>query len=796
MIHTLPHGGQAHFISHKTQPYYSSRPRFSSAASLDTRVRRTSPSNSSVLDFNETKERITKLFHNVDYSISSYDTAWVAMVPDPHSSQAPLFPECINWLLDNQFHDGSWSLPHHNSLLLKDVLSSTLACVLALKRWGIGGRQIDKGVRFIEMNFGSASDNCQHTPIGFDIIFPGMLENARDLDLNLRLEPRIVTDMQRKRDMQLTRLHESDLKGDQAYLAYVSEGMQKLQNWDLAMKFQRKNGSLFNSPSATAAAVMHVQNPASLNYLHSVVDKFGHAVPAVYPLDLYARLCLVDNLERLGICRHFTNEIEIVMEDTYRCWLQDDEDIFAEISTCALAFRLLRKHGYVVSPDPLTKIIEEEDVSNSSGNGYWNDIHAVMEVHRASEVVIHENESDLKNQNTISKHLLRHHLFNGSDVKPFPNPIYKQVDYALKFPTPLILQRVENKTLIQNYDVDSTRLLKTSYRSSNFCNEDLLRLAVKDFNDCQLLHRKELKELERWSADNRLHELKFARQKAIYCSFSAAATIFIPEWYEARMSLAKNSVLATVVDDFFDVGGSMEELKKLIEFVEKWDIDITKESCSEPLKIIFSALHSTISEIGEQAVKWQGRNVTSHIIEIWLDLLNSMLRESEWTTDVHMPTLDEYMEAAYVSFAMGPIIIPALYFVGPKLSDEIVRDPEIRSLHKLVSICGRLLNDMQGFEREKKAGKPNAVSIRISQNGDGITESAAFEEVKMELEDARRELLRLVVQKDGSVVPRACKDAFWSVSRMLHHFYFNNDGYTSEVEMVELVNSIIHEPLK
>ena len=49
--------------------------------------------------------------------------------------------------------------------------------------------------------------------------------------------------------------------------------------------------------------------------------------------------------------------------------------------------------------------------------------------------------------------------------------------------------------------------------------------------------------------------------------FSAAANIFLPELREARMSWAKNSVLTTVYD-FFDVGGSEEELNKLIDLVE------------------------------------------------------------------------------------------------------------------------------------------------------------------------------------------------------------------------------------
>lgn len=73
-----------------------------------------------------------------------------------------------------------------------------------------------------------------------------------------------------------------------------------------------------------------------------------------------------------------------------------------------------------------------------------------------------------------------------------------------------------------------------------------------------------------WVIENSLDKLKFARQKTAYCYFSAAATLFSPELSDARMSWAKNGILTTVVDDFFDVGGSIEELLNLIQLVEKY----------------------------------------------------------------------------------------------------------------------------------------------------------------------------------------------------------------------------------
>lgn len=103
--------------------------------------------------FEEAKKRIRKLLHNVDISVSSYDTAWVAMVPSTHSSKVPLFPKCVDWLLDNQLQDGSWTPPHLHPFLIKDALSSSLASVLAIKRWGIGEQIIDKGNFFFFLMF-------------------------------------------------------------------------------------------------------------------------------------------------------------------------------------------------------------------------------------------------------------------------------------------------------------------------------------------------------------------------------------------------------------------------------------------------------------------------------------------------------------------------------------------------------------------------------------------------------------------------------------------------------------------
>jgi ent-kaurene synthase len=48
----------------------------------------------------------------------------------------------------------------------------------------------------------------------------------------------------------------------------------------------------------------------------------------------------------------------------------------------------------------------------------------------------------------------------------------------------------------------------------------------------------------------------------------------------------------------------------------RWDVNVKTDCCSEKVEIIFSALHSTICEIGDKALTRQGRSVISDIIDI------------------------------------------------------------------------------------------------------------------------------------------------------------------------------------
>lgn len=95
--------------------------------------------------------------------------------------------------------------------------------------------------------------------------------------------------------------------------------------------------------------------------------------------------------------------------------------------------------------------------------------------------------------------------------------------------------------------------------------------------------------------------------------------------------------------------------------------------------------------------------INCYVLDLqWLALLESMRKEAEWLKNKVVPSMDEYMENGYVSFALGPIVLPTLYFVGPKLPEEVIGNCEYKKLFKLMSTCGRLLNDTRTFDVSTK----------------------------------------------------------------------------------------------
>ncbi|WMV40439.1 hypothetical protein MTR67_033824, partial [Solanum verrucosum] len=398
--------------------------------------------------FEDARERIRETFGKVELSPSSYDTAWVAMVPSKHSLNEPCFPQCLDWIIENQREDGSWGLNPSHPLLLKDSLSSTLACLLALSKWRVGDEQIKRGLGFIETYGWAVDSKDQISPLGFEIIFSTMIKFAEKLNLNLPLDHDIIVNLVNcKRDSTIKRL-----------------------------------------------------------------------------------------------------------------WQQKNEEIFSNVTHCAMAFRFLRMSYYDVSSDELAEFVVEEHFFATSGK-YSSHV-AILELHKASQLAIdHEKDDILDKINNWTRTFLEQKLLNNGFIDRMSK---KEVELALrKFYT--TCDRAENR---------------------------------------------------RWFEDCRLDQLGLSEQFIYTTYLMSIAVVSDPEFSDARLMYAKYGMLLTMVDDLFDGFASKDELLNIIELVERWDDYASVGYNSERVKVFFSVFYKSIEELATIAEIKQGRSVKNHLINL------------------------------------------------------------------------------------------------------------------------------------------------------------------------------------
>lgn len=741
---------------------------------------------------------IKRMFQSMslgEISVSPYDTAWVAMVPALNGSKSPQFPKSLNWIIENQLLDGSWG--DKELFLAYDRLFSTIACLVALKTWNIGHCNIQKGVEFIHRNLNQINEEeDDYMPTAFEVVFPTMLDDAKKLEIDLPYDSPTIVKIQKERKRKLNKISMDLVHTYPTTLLHSLEGLHRLVDWKSLLKLQTKDGSFLFSPASTACALKYTGNHRCLKYLNSVLEKFNNAVPSVYPVDLFERMWMVDRLERLGISRYFKTEIKECLNYVYKYWTPrgiawaKESNVF-DVDDTAMGFRLLRLHGYKVSPEVFLPFKRQNEFICFEGQTSQA-VTGMHNLYRASQIMF-PDESILEEAKNFTKLFLIDKQKGGEvqDKWVISKGLKDEVAYTLKFPWNQSLPRIEARDFINHYGVDDVWIAKSLYRMFNVNNEVFLKLAKADYNLCQSFHQKDLVQVLRWNKECQFDKLIFARQKPIECFFSIAATLFEPEYSLARIVWACCGVLTTIIDDLFDVKGSLEELNGFMHVVNCWD-PMEAKDLSKEMQIIFMGLYNTMSMVHQEAFKAHGHDMRNHLRSIWVKYIKSLHTEAKWKFINHCPTLEDYMLNAKESIALGPIIQSTLLFLGEKVSEQDLDLKNYSHILDLVNTIGRINNDIQGFERENGEGNWSCVTIFLKDNPKA-RELEAIKHFKKLSEDAMKALAVECLQDTS--LSRKFKQVHLNMAKILNLFYSETDGYTSINEMSQHVENTLYAPI-
>ncbi|KAA8523770.1 hypothetical protein F0562_010193 [Nyssa sinensis] len=180
-----------------------------------------------------------------------------------------------------------------------------------------------------------------------------------------------------------------------------------------------------------------------------------------------------------------------------------------------------------------------------------NDARALLRFYEALHLRVKE-EDILEEALTFStKHL--------KSMLPYLNaPLAQQVKNSLETPLHKGMPRLEARRYISIYEADVAR------------HTSLLELAKLDFNLLQTLHQREISDISRWwKKINLASKLPFASDRLVECYFWILGVYFEPNYSMGREFVTKIIALTSVIDDIYDVYGTLEELKLFTDAIER-----------------------------------------------------------------------------------------------------------------------------------------------------------------------------------------------------------------------------------
>ncbi|KAJ7961429.1 Terpene synthase [Quillaja saponaria] len=302
---------------------------------------------------------------------------------------------------------------------------------------------------------------------------------------------------------------------------------------------------------------------------------------------------LIDLLERLGLSYHFEDEIKKILENIYTKSVADQKDEWNyenNLYAIALQFRIFRLHGYTVSTEVFNDF---QDEKGNYKECITEDVEGMLSLLEASVLSL-EGEIILDEaRNFTSKHL-KEIVVKNENKDDMSLLIERSLEFPLHWRTP----RLEARWFIDIYERKHNR------------NPMLLEFAKLDFNIVQAIHQEEIKETSRWWKNLGLpKKLNFARDRLMESYFWQTGFKSDPKFRHFRIISAKLFAIMTMIDDAYDVYGTLEELELFTEAVHRWDITYAMEKLPDYMKILFLAQQSIVNEIVYEALRDDGFNV-------------------------------------------------------------------------------------------------------------------------------------------------------------------------------------------
>ncbi|KAL5772376.1 hypothetical protein ACOSQ2_012300 [Xanthoceras sorbifolium] len=439
-------------------------------------------------------------------------------------------------------------------------------------------------------------------------------------------------------------------------------------------------------------------------------------------VEVLAKLEIIDMLMKLGL--------SILLEK--QCWESNpipdtaevikssikihNHSIEQDLYSTALCFRLLRHHGYEISQDIFKGFMDENGTFSKSK---CRDIKGLIELFEASHLA-------LEGENILDE---------------------AKLAYVLELPSHWRLQWFEVKWNINMYEKNKDM------------NTILRKLAKLNFNMVQATHQNELKEVSKWWKNLGLSgKLNFARDRVIESYMTGLGLVSDPKQSSSAQTYLKPSTkgiaLVIVIDDIYDVYGSLEELQHLTNAVD-----------GVYIKTFFQALYDIINEMAYEIEDEKGWNQ-------WADHTKALLMETKVYNEGYTPSLQEYLGIGWIT--SGCLVL---------------------GVHSFFSIMNEVSDKMEHFLETNKQIMYDPCTIAELERGDAPSAIKCYmREVNVSGEIARNHITDLI-SKTLTKKVKPFANILANYPRVAYCFYQDGDGFGIQEDLKSKILSVLIEPM-
>ncbi|KAL0447240.1 UNVERIFIED_CONTAM: Tricyclene synthase 0e23, chloroplastic [Sesamum latifolium] len=301
-------------------------------------------------------------------------------------------------------------------------------------------------------------------------------------------------------------------------------------------------------------------------------------------------LMFVDAIQRVGVDHHFEEEIEMILGRQYNCW--GKSVCFHGLHDVSLFFRLLRQQGYYVSADVFNNFKGKdgkflEDVKQ--------DVRGLMALYEAAQLGFN-GETIIDEAQELSRLHLSGYLHQNHENLCCQR---EAITNTLTHPQHKTIPRLTAKAFLHG------DLLK----SSKQWQKPLRELANMDFLIGKSTHQHELLQISKWWKDIGLaEEVPNARNQPIKW-YTGSMTILInhPTLCSPRIELTKVIAFIHLLDDIFDLYGTIHQLTLFTHAIDRWDHSAI-DMLPSYMRMSYKALLDTTNHIANNIQNLHGHN--------------------------------------------------------------------------------------------------------------------------------------------------------------------------------------------